>query len=239
MDTVIVTGGASGIGRAAAERLGRRMHVIVADKDKAGAEKLAAALPHATAVELDVSDAASVRRMMQGLGPVHALFNNAGINRRARVEDITEADWDLMMATHVKGMFLCAQAVLPQMVARNSGAIVNTASDFSVMGVAGLAAYTTAKTAIYSLTKSLALEFAPHNIRVNAIGPGPIDTPLLRRRATPAEEEAALRQNVARIPMGRLGLPEEVAYVVDFLLSERSSYITGQIIHPNGGALTW
>jgi NAD(P)-dependent dehydrogenase (short-subunit alcohol dehydrogenase family) len=239
MDTVIVTGGASGIGRAAAERLAKRMHVVVADKDKAGADKLAATLPHATAVELDVSDAASVRRMMQGLGPVHALFNNAGINRRARVEDITEADWDLMMATHVKGMFLCTQAVLPQMVARNSGAIVNTASDFSVMGVAGLAAYTAAKTAIYSLTKSLALEFAPHNIRVNAIGPGPIDTPLLRKRATPAEEEAALRQNVARIPMGRLGRPDEVAYVVDFLLSEKSSYITGQIIHPNGGALTW
>jgi NAD(P)-dependent dehydrogenase (short-subunit alcohol dehydrogenase family) len=136
-------------------------------------------------------------------------------------------------------MFLCAQAVLPQMVARKSGAIVNTASDFSVMGVAGIAAYTAAKTAIYSLTKSLALEFAPHNIRVNAVGPGPIDTPLLRKRATKAEEEAALKQNVARIPMGRLGRPEEVASVVDFLLSERSSYITGQIIHPNGGALTW
>jgi NAD(P)-dependent dehydrogenase (short-subunit alcohol dehydrogenase family) len=143
------------------------------------------------------------------------------------------------MATHVKGMFLCAQAVLPQMVARKSGTIVNTASDFSVMGVAGLAAYTTAKTAIYSLTKSLALEFAPHNIRVNAIGPGPIDTPLLRKRATREEEDAALKANVARIPMGRLGRPEEVAYVVDFLLSEKSSYITGQIIHPNGGALTW
>jgi 3-oxoacyl-[acyl-carrier protein] reductase len=239
MDTVIVTGAASGIGRATAARLARRMHVVVADKNKDGAEKLAATLPHATAVELDVGDSASVRRMMAGLGPVHALFNNAGINRRARVENITEEDWDVMMATHVKGMFLCAQAVLPQMVERKAGVIVNTASDFSVMGVAGIAAYTAAKTAIYSLTKSLALEFAPYGIRVNAVGPGPIDTPLLRNRATTAEAEAALAQNVARIPMGRLGRPEEVASVVDVLLSERSSYITGQIIHPNGGALTW
>jgi 3-oxoacyl-[acyl-carrier protein] reductase len=107
------------------------------------------------------------------------------------------------------------------------------------MGVAGIATYTAAKTAIYSLTKSLALEFAPHGIRVNAVGPGPIDTPLLRSGRAPGEEETALAQQRARVPMGRLGRPEEVAAVVDFLLSGRASYMTGQIIHPNGGALSW
>jgi NAD(P)-dependent dehydrogenase (short-subunit alcohol dehydrogenase family) len=125
------------------------------------------------------------------------------------------------------------------MCERGAGAIVNTSSDFAVMGVAGIATYTAAKTAIYSLTKSLALEFAPHGIRINAVGPGPIDTPLLRSGRAPGEEDAALAQQRARVPMGRLGKPEEVAAVVDFLLGERSSYITGQIIHPNGGALSW
>lgn len=247
MENVLVTGAASGIGQAAARRLARRMHVIVADRNADGAAALAEELKRAggvaTSVEVDVSRGESVRRMATRIdaevGPVHALFNNAGFNRRGRVEAITEDDWDAMMATHVKGMYLCAQAVLPQMCARGAGAIVNTSSDFAVMGVAGIAAYTSAKTAIYSLTKSLALEFAPHGIRVNAIGPGPIDTPLLRSGRAPGEEAAALEQQRQRIPMGRLGKPEEVAAVVDFLLDRRSSYITGQIVHPNGGALSW
>jgi len=247
METVLVTGAASGIGQATARRLARRMHVIVADRNADGAAALAEELRRAghaaTSVEVDVSRGESVRRMAAQIdsevGPVHALFNNAGFNRRGRVESITEDDWDAMMATHVKGMFLCAQAVLPQMCARGSGAIVNTSSDFAVMGVAGIATYTSAKTAIYSLTKSLALEFAPHGIRVNAIGPGPIDTPLLRSGRAQGEEAAALEQQRQRIPMGRLGRPEEVATVVDFLLDSRSSYMTGQIVHPNGGALSW
>src|SRR5262249_18323297 len=157
------------------------------------------------------------------VGPVHALFANAGFNRRARVEAIAEEDWDAMMATHVKGIYLCAQAVLPQMLARGTGAILTTSSDFAVIGVAGIATYTAAKTAIYSLTKSLALEFAPHGIRVNALGPGPIDTPLLRSGRAPDEEDAALAAQRARVPMGRLGRPEEVAALADFLLSERAS----------------
>ena len=247
MQTVLVTGAASGIGAAAARRLARRMQVIVADRDADGAARLAEELTRsghaATPVEVDVSQGASVRRMAAKIasevGPVHALFSNAGFNRRGPVESITEDDWDAMMATHVKGMYLCAQAVLPQMCARGTGAIVNTSSDFAIMGVAGLATYTSAKTAIYALTKSLALEFAPHGIRVNAVGPGPIDTPLLRSGRAPGEEAAALEQQRRRIPMGRLGRPEEVAAVVDFLLDGRSSYITGQIIHPNGGALSW
>ena len=247
MENVLITGAASGIGRAAAQRLARRMHVIIVDRNGEGAAALAAELKRdgfmASAIEVDVSSGLSVRRMMVRIdgeiGPVHALFNNAGFNRRGRVDTITEDDWDAMMGTHVKGMYLCAQAVLPQMCERGAGAIVNTSSDFAVMGVAGIATYTAAKTAIYSLTKSLALEFAPHGIRVNAVGPGPIDTPLLRSGRAPGEEETALAQQRARVPMGRLGRPEEVAAVVDFLLSGRASYMTGQIIHPNGGALSW
>jgi NAD(P)-dependent dehydrogenase (short-subunit alcohol dehydrogenase family) len=99
--------------------------------------------------------------------------------------------------------------------------------------------YASAKTALYSLTKGLALEFAPHRIRINAVGPGPIDTPLLRSRGTPTEWEVRVRDYEARLPMQRLGQPEEVASVVDFLLSDKASYITGQLLQPNGGQVMW
>ncbi len=243
----IVTGGASGIGRASALRLGQRLKITIADRDLAGAQKTAedicASGGSASAVEVDVSHRASVAAMVASArkanGPVTALFANAGINRRAPVDLIREEDWDLMMATHVKGVMLCCQAVLPDMVAGGGGAIVNTSSDFAIMGVAGNATYTSAKTAIYSFTKSIALELAPHKIRVNAIGPGPIDTPLLASGRS-SGQHAELKEKFARLlPLGRMGTPEEVAVVVDFLLSEKASYITGQLVHPNGGQLMW
>jgi NAD(P)-dependent dehydrogenase (short-subunit alcohol dehydrogenase family) len=244
---VIVTGAASGIGKASALRLARRMKVCVADRDVEGAGRtvaeIIAAGGEARALDVDVTSRASVAGMVetarQAFGPVTCLFANAGINRRNPVDQITQADWDLMMATHVKGVMLCAQAVLPDMVTGGGGAMVATSSDFAIMGVAGNATYTAAKTAIYSFVKSIALELAPHRIRVNAVGPGPIDTPLLASGRTP-EQYAAVKEKFARqLPLRRMGTPQEVAVVVDFLLSDRASYITGQILHPNGGQLMW
>ena len=243
----IVTGAASGIGRASALRLARRMKVVVADRNLEGAgrtvEEIRAAGGQALAVEVDVTDRDSVTAMVararEAFGPIGGLFANAGINRRNPVDLITESDWDLMMATHVKGVFLCCQCVLRDMVERGRGAIVNTSSDFAIMGVAGNATYTSAKTAIYSLTKSLATEFTPKGIRINAIGPGPIDTPLLASGRSEADH-VALREKFARaLPLRRMGTPEEVAVVVDYLLSDRSAYVSGQILHPNGGQLMW
>ena len=244
---VIITGAASGIGRGSALRLGRRMKVVVADRDLAGARRVAseieAAGGQALGLEVDVSSRASVQQMVasarEAFGPVDALFANAGVNIRNPIDKIAESDWDLMMNTHVKGVFLCCQSVLGEMVERGKGAIVNTSSDFAIMGVAGNAAYTSAKTAIYSLTKAIATEFTPRGIRVNAIGPGPIDTPLLASGRSD-EQHAALKQKfAAALPLGRMGRPEDVAVVVDFLLSDRASYISGQILHPNGGQLMW
>jgi NAD(P)-dependent dehydrogenase (short-subunit alcohol dehydrogenase family) len=244
LQTILITGGASGIGLAAVNRMSRRMNVIIADLDGDRATEAAREIKasgHAvSAMQVDVTQRKSVQEMMtrigREVGPVHALFNNAGISRPGLVSDIPEEIWALMIDVHVKGTFLCCQAVLPQMCDRRDGVIVNMSSDYAVVGMVRGAAYAAAKSAIFSLTKSLAQEFAPFAIRVNALGPGPIDTPLLRAGRTDDDWKAA---RGALLPMGRLGQPDEVAGVLDFLLSENASYMTGQIVHPNGGQVMW
>ena len=168
---ILITGAASGIGRASALRMAKSHHVIVADRDGDGAgtvtSEIVAAGGTATAIAVDVSDGASVRAMKAqietDIGPVLSAFFAAGIFIRGVTGEIPEADWDRMMDIHVKGTFLCCQAAIPDMIAANKGAIVNMSSDFAVMAVPGAAAYMAAKSAIYSLTKSIALEFAPQN----------------------------------------------------------------------------
>ena len=179
--TTLVTGAASGLGRATALRMAERSPVALLDVNVEGARRVAEEITAqggaARAYHCDVAVAADVRRAIgeaeRALGPVDALFNNAGVSKRTPVEEITVVEWDLMMNVHARGMFLVAQTALHGMVARKKGAIVNTSSDFAVIGVSNAGAYCAAKSAIYSLTKALALEFAPFNIRVNAVGPGP------------------------------------------------------------------
>ncbi len=245
MGNVLITGAASGIARAAAKRLSGRMTVHAADIDAAGlaetVDGIVAAGGDAKAVEVDVSNRESVENMVASVdGPIDAAFFSAGIHIRGTAETVSEEDWDRMIGVHVKGTFLCCQATLRRMRAQGTGgAIVTMSSDYAVMAVPGGAAYCAAKAAIHSLTKSIAQEFAPDRIRINALGPGPIDTPILRSGRTDEEYDAARKRLADNLPIGRLGQPEEVAAVVDFLLGERSSYITGQIVHPNGGQLTW
>ncbi len=246
----LITGGASGMGRATAERLARRGdHVVLGDLDEQGLAETARLIRAAggqvdTAV-VDVRERPMVERWcadaVERLGGITYLFSHAGprITSSEPVSALALADWNAMVETNVTGAFHLCQAVLPQMVARRAGAIVLTASDYSIIGMRNAAHYAAAKTALYSLAKALAVEFAPHGIRVNAIGPGPIDTPHLRRGRTGSEWDEAARASLARIPMGRLGRPEEVASVVEFLLSDRAAYITGQMIQPNGGQVMW
>ena len=245
MGNVLITGAASGIARAAAIRLAGRMTVHAADIDEAGlagtVEAIRAQGRKAHAIAADVADRASVEAMVAAVdGPIESAFFAAGIHIRGTAETVAERDWDRMIGVHVKGTYLCCQAALRRMRAQGTGgAIVTMSSDYAVMAVPGGAAYCAAKAAIHSLTKSIAQEFAPDRIRINALGPGPIDTPILKSGRTDEEYEAARKRLADELPIGRLGRPEEVAAVVDFLLSERSSYITGQIVHPNGGQLTW
>ena len=243
----VITGGGSGLGRATAIRLARNGdQVCICDLNSDAVNNTAQLIRSAggkafTGI-VDVREQSQVTawiaEVIEKFGKIDCLFSNAGVNARANVANMTLAQWSIVIDTHVTGTFNFCQPVLRHMVPRQSGAIVITSSDFAIVGVANAANYCAAKTALYSLTKSLALEFAPH-IRVNAIGPGPIDTPLLRSNRSPEEFEAARRAFEARLPMKRLGKPEEVAGVVDFLLSDRASFITGQLIQPNGGQVMW
>jgi 2-hydroxycyclohexanecarboxyl-CoA dehydrogenase len=244
----IITGAASGLGRAAAIRLAKRGdRVALCDLGSGGLEETFSIIRanggEAITAVIDVRDRNAVRNWCTAvttkLGRIDYAFSNAGVTSRGAVSDLGVDEWRRLIDTHVTGTFHVCQSVLAQMVTNKSGAIVITSSDYAVIGMRLASNYASAKTALYSLTKALAVEFAPHKIRINAVGPGPIDTPLLRSRGTAAEWQDRVRDYETRLPMQRLGQPEDVASVVDFLLSDKSSYITGQLLQPNGGQVMW
>ena len=240
----LVTGGGGGMGRETARLLaGQGARVAVCDLDGDAAEATGAAIESAGGIAwtaaLDVADPRAVDRAVAdaagALGPVDALVNIAGIYRVAALEDISDADWARMFAVHVDGTFYCCRAVLPGMVARRAGAIVNMSSLHALRGQANAAHYAAAKGAIVGLTKSIAREKGKLGIRVNAVAPGPIDTPLWRG-AVPADElDAAMAKRAEVIPIGRLGRAGEVAQTIVWLLTPAASYITGQVIAIDGG----
>ena len=242
--TALITGAGGGIGRETALTLageGARIASLDLDGDaaQATAQAVEAGGGAAWASALDVTDSAAVTSRVAAaeaaLGPIDCLVNIAGIYRLADAETITDEDWRRMFAIHVDGTFYCCRAVLPGMLARGAGAIVNTASLHAVRGQARAVHYSAAKGAIVGLTKALAREKAASGIRVNAIAPGPIDTPLFRGALPPRDVETTIAARTSIIPMGRLGRTDEVAGVIAFLLSDAASYITGQIVSIDGG----
>ena len=238
----LVTGATSGIGRAIAAALaGAGAAVAINHLGRtAEAHELATSLSDsgatAMAVEADVSRGEDVARMVQQvrgtLGAIDILVNNAAIVQVKAFLQVTEEDWDRMLNTDLKSVFLCTRAVLPQMLETGRGVVINIASELAFLGRAQYAPYTAAKGGVVALTRSLAREFAPR-IRVNAIAPGPVDTEMLR-------SELAVTGALDRetdIPMGRLGRAEEIAATAVFLASEHGSFYCGEILSPNGGAL--
>ncbi|PKO28249.1 MAG: short-chain dehydrogenase [Betaproteobacteria bacterium HGW-Betaproteobacteria-9] len=241
--TALITGAATGIGRATAllfAQAGARVVVNHRGQDAEAAslvQAIEALGGEAIALCADVSDATSVQRLVDqaitACGALHILVNNAGIIQEKAFLDTTEADWDRMLGTDLKSVFLMCRAVLPGMVARGSGAIVNIASDLGILGRERYAPYCTAKAGVIGLTRSLAREFAPQQIRVNAIAPGPVATAMVSLEHMSAEW---VEKELA-IPQHRLGAPEEIAASALFLASDLSRFYCGQVLGPNGGSV--
>ena len=239
-NVAIVTGAARGIGRAIAEELAAAGAKVVvnyagsADKAEEVVHRIKTAGGEAFAYQTDVSQAAQVDGLVKAslarFGKVDILVNNAGIARDNLLLRLKEADWDAVMDTNLKGMFLCSKAVSKGMLKQRSGVIVNISSVVGISGNAGQANYAAAKAGVIGFTKSMAKELAARNIRVNAVAPGYISTDMTE--TLPEEVKSEILRG---IPLGHIGRPEDVARVILFLVSPAASYITGQTICVDGG----
>jgi 3-oxoacyl-[acyl-carrier protein] reductase len=242
----LVTGGARGIGAATAERLAEDGAMIaVADLNREGAEETAARIAarhgvKALGLKADVTLAAEVDAMVEEivlrLGALDILVTNAGILRDNLLHKMTDEDWDLVAAVHLKGAFLCSRAAQREMVRRGWGRIVNLSS-VSALGNRGQTNYAAAKAGLQGMAKTLAIELGRYGITVNAVAPGLIDTEMTRSvAARPGSALEAWPQEMAReIPVRRLGAPRDIANVIAFLCSDEASFVSGQVIYVAGG----
>jgi NAD(P)-dependent dehydrogenase (short-subunit alcohol dehydrogenase family) len=237
----IITGGGSGIGRATAEVFAREGAKVVvadynADTGRETVQVIKDAGGEALFVEVDVSDSSQVQQLVQSAldayGGIDILFNNAGVLLFGTVQDTEEEDWNRLMSINLTGVFLCTKAVLPHMIEGGGGSIINlTSSTGAHDAAANAVAYVTSKGGVALFTRAAAIDHAQDNVRINAIAPGPTDTPMLRLNLSTEELEAF----AATFPMNRLGRPEELANAALFLASDESSFVTGAILAVDGG----
>lgn len=237
----LVTGGGGGIGSAIARRLASEgAHAVVTDIDAeaagAVAAEIVAAGHKASAIAANIAKGADchalVSQVLAAQGAIDVLVNNAGINRRGNIMAITEDDWEETFAVNIDAMFHLCRAVIPQMIARGGGAIVNTASQWGLHPAPNHIAYNVSKAAVASFTQNLARDYAPHKIRVNAVCPGEIHTPMLEAGVKRSGRTIADLDRM--VPFGRIGKPEEVAALVAFLASEEAPFMCGSLVEITG-----
>src|SRR5271165_7040086 len=243
----LITGGASGIGRASAmlfAREGAAITVADLNADAGGrtADEIVKAGGRAFFERVDVTRAVECQRLVERaireFGRIDILFNNAGIIRRATVLDLSEDDWDRVMAVNVKSIYLLSREVIPHMETAGGGTIINTASGWGLAGGAKAAVYCASKGAVVLLTKAMAIDHGPQKIRVNCICPGDTDTGMLREEAQQlGEENSRFLAESAKRPLGRVGTPEEIAQAALYLASDASSFVTGTALVVDGGGL--
>lgn len=237
----LITGAASGLGQATALLFAKEgAKVVVADVNEIGGvetvDPIRSAGGEATFVRTDVTSAkdaeAMVKATIDAYGKLDVLFNNAGIAMRLPVVELPEADWDRCIDINLKGVYLSSKYAIPEMINNGGGSIINMASIFGIVGARTRAAYAASKGGVVNLTRSMALDYAPYQIRVNCICPGFVETPLFKGVVKSQEEYQAL---VNLHPMGRLGTPMDVAYGALYLASDESAFVTGIALPIDGG----
>ena len=238
---VAITGAASGMGQATAELFaGAGATLALIDRDADRLAVVASRLENSTSFIGDVADSAfcdqAIDRAVAEFGQIDVLVNAAGTIHRADALGTSDADWDRVMSVNVNGMFYLCRAAVRHMAARGSGSIVNFGSIWGGVGSAGSTAYCVSKGAVHQLTRAMALDHVEQGIRINAVAPGEVRTPMLssQRAMTPSEEDLQAMAD-ATIPMKRLAQPIEIARVVLFLASDGASYMTGEIVHVDAG----
>ncbi len=240
MKSALITGASRGIGRAAALRLAADGYAVAVnyknseEKARAVVDEIRSEGGVAMSVCADVSSPSDIKRMTEKVlsefSGVDVLVNNAGISRTGLVTDVTVDEWNIISDTMIRGTFLCTQKILPSMIAKKSGSIINISSIWGICGASCEVAYSTAKAAVIGFTKALSKEVGPSGIRVNCIAPGVIDTDMNR-----CHSEDVMRELAEETPLGRIGTPEDIANLISFLASAEASFITGQIITADGG----
>ena len=243
----VVTGASSGIGRGAAMRLAEAgAAVLVLDINEAGGQgtvrEIQEAGGKAAFLRCDVRSEADCKRAAQEaidrFGRIDVLFNNAGVAIRKTALELEEAEWDLVLDVMLKGVYMLTRQVVPHMIKAGGGSIINTGSGWSLKGGGQAVSYCAAKGGLWNMTRAMAIDFGKHQIRVNAVCPGDIDTPMLRSEcAQLGEDETKFMEEAATRPIHRVGTPQDVANAVLFLASDMSTWITGTHIVVDGGGI--
>ena len=234
MRNILITGGSRGIGASCVRifaAAGDRVYFFYRSDDVAA--NTLAQESGAVALKCDVADKNAVAKTFESLPTFDVLVNNAGICGFSLFQDISEEDWETMIQTHLGGTFRCTKAVLPGMISKKQGCIINISSMWGQVGASCEVHYSAAKAGVIGLTKALAKEVGPSGIRVNCIAPGVIDTDM--NHALTSDAISSLTEET---PLGRLGTPEEIAQMVYWLTTDQSSFLTGQVLSPNGGIVT-